>query len=371
MPEQTKPWLEHRLPIGNAVKRYFVEIPMARDLPYLGTLGALIAGTLAFLVLSGFVLSVYYIAAEGSAFNSIQFIMRQVNFGWLILAFHSTGTSLIFALVYLTIFRAMLAGHLRAPGEVVWFLKLAILLVLLLAGYLGYTLADGAASYWSLQSTTIAAARLGGAPGAIGEWFFGGPAGDGTLARVLALHIALALVLVLLLALHLAAKRAVAAAPGRVVGFHPHYTSQYFVSFVAYALVFAVLVFFAPHLGQNPLNAVPASPLVVPAVLTPPWYLLPVSALSAVVPGTLGGIFAVIAAFAALAALPWLDRSAGTPKLAYKILIFILALDVIILSLAAAAPPSLLTGILSVVCTGWYFLHFLVLTPLVTAAEWK
>jgi len=371
---QTKPWLESRLPLGAAWRANVSHYQTARDQPYLATLPGLILGALIFLALSGAVLSLFYVAAEGSAFHSIQFIIRSVNFGWLVQSFHSTGTTMLFAAVYLLLFRAILGSSYKGQGDLVWFLELKLFIILLLTGWLGYVLADGATSYWSLHNAALAGARLGGFPGAIADWIFGGPAGPGTLARMAVFHVILALLLLAVIGAIIVAKR-VAAPPVHCnpVAFHPYYTAQYFAAFVIFALIFAILVFFAPHLGENHLNLAAGNPLMVPALLTPPWYLLPIAAIGGVVPTTLGGVIAVIAGLAVLYALPWLDRSkpGASTGFLYKLLVFILALDVIALALAAAAPPSLVTAILIKLFIAWYFLHFLVLTPLTSATESK
>jgi ubiquinol-cytochrome c reductase cytochrome b subunit len=371
MAEQTKPWVEKRLPVSAALQTHVAGLLKPRDLPYSATLGVLITGAVAFLVASGLVLSVYYDPAH--AFDSVQFITREVNYGWLIKGFHATGTTMLFATVYLVFFRALLSREYKAPGEIVWFLKILMLLTLLLVGWLGYTLADGADSYWSLNDAALTASRLDGLPGAVGIWFFGGPETAGTLARMAVLHAALAFAVFLVLAIHYAAKRAIALAPARPVALHPYYTSQYFVSFCVFALIFAILVFFAPHLGQNPLNLAAPSGLVVPDAVSPPWYLLPEAGLANAGGGPLAHIIAFIAAFAVLAALPWLDRSApGTPPSGRaRFLTYLLALDLIGLCLTQTAIPSALSSILAAIFIAWYFLHFLVLTPLVTASEPK
>jgi len=371
---QTKPWLESRLPLGAAWRANVSHYQTARDQPYLATLPGLILGALIFLALSGAVLSLFYVAAEGSAFHSIQFIIRSVNFGWLVQSFHTTGTTMLFAAVYLLLFRAILGSSYKGQGDLVWFLELKLFIILLLTGWLGYVLADGATSYWSLHNAALAGARLGGFPGAIADWIFGGPAGPGTLARMAVFHVILALLLLAVIGAIIVAKRVVAPPVHRnPVAFHPYYTAQYFAAFVIFALIFAILVFFAPHLGENHLNLAAGNPLMVPALLTPPWYLLPIAAIGGVVPTTLGGVIAVIAGLAVLYALPWLDRSkpGASTGFLYKLLVFILALDVIALALAAAAPPSLVTAILIKLFIAWYFLHFLVLTPLTSATESK
>jgi quinol-cytochrome oxidoreductase complex cytochrome b subunit len=369
----TKPWIDTRLPFITAWRAHFLTPNLAPDAPYLGTLPSLITTALVFMALSGFVLSVHYDPAH--PFTSLQFIDRNVNNGWLIHAFHETGTTMIFGAVYLTLYRIMVTRAYRAPGEVVWLLTVAQFCLLLLVGYLGYLLDGGAVSYWSLAGVTTAAGNLGGAPGAISNWFFGGPDGPGTLARIAMFHTLLALAIFGIVALHYLAKRAVTAPPPArgQVSFHPYYTAQYFVAFVVFALIFAVLVFFAPHFGENTLNGAPGGPLVVPATVSPPWYLLSITNVSHAFPGMWGGIFGVIARLAVLFALPWLDRSKpdATPGALYRFLVMLLALDILALGLAAAATPSMLTSILAIVFTAWYFLHFLVFTPLVTAMEAK
>jgi ubiquinol-cytochrome c reductase cytochrome b subunit len=369
----SKPWVASRMPFLDAWRAHFTAPILKPDAPYLGTLPTLITAALVFMALSGFILSVYYNPAQG--FASVQFIDRDVNSGWLIHAFHETGTTMIFGAVYLSLLRAMYTRAYKAPGELVWVLGVAQFILLLLVGYLGYMLADGAVSFWSLSHVTTAAGVMAGAPGAFSEWFFGGPAGAGTLARLLVFHTVLALAIFGIVALHYAANRVLnPTGPARGgVPFHPYYTAQYFVAFVVFSLIFAVLVFFAPHLGENPLNFAPASPLVVPAVVTPPWYLLSLTDVSHAFPGLWGGIFAVIARLAVLFALPWLDRSkpGAKPGGLYRFLVVILAVDVVLLGVTAAATPSMLTAIFAVILTVYYFLHFLVLTPLVTSMEGK
>lgn len=367
----THSWLETRLPLCAAWRAAILEHRSAREQPYLATLPALILGTLLFVALSGAVLSVYYVASEGGAYSSVQFVLRSVNFGWLIRSIHATGTTMVFAAVYLLLFRAILTGSYKGGRDLAWFLELKLFILLLLTGWLGFVMADGAVSYWSLHDAALAGARLPGFPGAIADWIFGGPAGPGTLARMAVFHVVLALLMFAVIGALIAANRAATPVPARrPVAFHPYYTSQYFVAAVIFALVFAVLAFFAPHLGENRLNAAPADPLVVPATLNPPWYLLPVAAIGSALPGTYGGIIAVVAALAVLYALPWLNRSApGMPTgLVHRLFVWILCLDVIALGIATAAPPSAPGAILTGIFVIWYFLHFLVITPLTTGA---
>lgn len=362
--------VEAQLPCLAHLRAEYCAPSLAPGAPYLAALPALITGALLFLVASGLVLAVHYDPAHG--FASLQYIAHNVNNGWLVRGFHATGTTLVFGAVFLLLFRSLYTRAYRAPGQLAWLISVKLFAFLLLTAYLGYVLTDGAVSYWSLTDAANAAQSLTGIPGLLGTWFFGGPAGPGTLARLLVFHAILALgAVALVFALRSAAKVLAPKATGAdAVSFHPAYTAQYFAAFAVFALIFALLVFFAPHFGQNPLNASAANPLIIPAALTPPWYLRPVSAIASVFPGAYGGIFGVIAALAVLAATPWLDRSGphGRPGTLYRILTVLLALDVLGLGLAYSC-PSALSSILVTVTTVWYFLHFLVLTPLVTSLE--
>jgi ubiquinol-cytochrome c reductase cytochrome b subunit len=367
----TKQWLDARVPALENFRACWSAPVLPRERPYLASLPVLITGALIFQFFSGLVLSLFYNPAD--AYISIQFIDRNINYGWLIHAFHETGTTMIFGAVFFSLFLAILRRGYKAPGEVLWFFTVAKFSLLLLVGYLGYGLADGAVSYWSLAGTISGALGLNSFPGAIGTWFFGGTDGPGTLARLAVFHAVLALAVFGILFLEYLARRGVEPKVARGVGLHPYYTSQYFAAFVVFALIFAVLVFFAPHLGENPLNRGPADPLVLPVAVAPPWYLLPVTNSGHVFPGAWGTIFAVVARLAVLFALPWLDRSApGKPAgFLHKFLVFVLALDVILLAIWAMQPPSLIGEILSVLFTAYFFFHFLVLLPLTTALEAK
>ncbi len=371
MSTSVKPsWMASRLP-GIGLWRARLTSPMLPPrAPYLAALPWLITAALVFLTASGFVLAVYYNPAH--AFDSLQFIDRNVNNGWLIHSFHETGATMIFGLVYLLLLRDFLLGSYRAPGELVWLFRVLVFALLLFVGWLGFTLTGGAMSYWSLNGAANGAAGLTGVPGALGTWFFGGPNGADTLGRVVVFHIVLALAIFGVLALHAAARNAVAVRriDRAAVGFHPYYTAQYFAALVVFALIFAVLVFFAPHFGESPMNALPANPMVVPGKIFFPWYLAPIAGLGDTFPGAFGGIFGVLAGLGVVFILPWLDRSRPERSHGwlYRALVGVLALDVLGLGWAANSDSGA-AGILLIVFTFWYFIHFLLLTPIVTAME--
>jgi len=364
-----EPWAATRLPYLGALCATFCQKTRAPGASYFEVLPFLISITAAFLTLSGIVLAVYY--NPWHAFDSVQFIDRNVNNGWLIHAYHATGTTMIFGLTYIYLFRAILTRSYRAPGEWVWMLSVKLLAVLLLTGWLGYVLTGGAAGYWSLFNASNVALSLGGLPGAVGVWFFGGPAGGGTLARLEVFHVFLAASLLLVVWLIHASRKTIAApAPARAVAFYPYYLAQYFAALAVFAFIFVVLAFYAPHLGTSHFNRIPAESLAVPVGAGVPWYLAPAAGLIGAFSSTGLSIFAVIAAAAVLYALPWLDRSGanGAKGKLYGFFIWVLALDVLALGLTVhGGCPYAAT--LAGVFTAWFFFHFLVITPLVTAME--
>ena len=242
--------------------------------------------------------------------------------------------------------------------------------MLLLTGWLGFVLTGGAAGYWSLFNAANAALSLGGLPGAVGSWFFGGPAGGGTLARLEVFHVLLAASALLVLWLLHAGRRRIAPAPGsRAVAFYPYYLAQYFAALAIFAFIFVLLAFYAPHLGAARMNQIPGGGLAGPVASGLPWYLAPAAALVGLFSTPGGGILAAIAAVAVLYALPWLDLSKGAPQgRLYGFLTWLLGLDVVALGLTAGSSCAY-APMLASVFTAWFFFHFLVLTPVVTAME--
>jgi quinol-cytochrome oxidoreductase complex cytochrome b subunit len=363
-------WAATRLPCLSSLCATFCQKNRAPGAPYFEAFPFLIAVAAAFLTLSGIVLAVYF--NPWHAFDSVQFIDRNVNNGWLIRAYHATGTTMIFGVTYLYLFRSILARSYRAPGEFVWLLSVKLLAVLLLTGWLGYVLTGGAAGYWSLFNASNAALSLGGLPGAVGTWFFGGPAGGDTLARLEVFHALLAASLLLVVWLIHAGRKTIAPvpAPARAVAFYPYYVAQYFAALAVFGFIFVVLAFYAPHLSISHANQIPAESLAVPLGSGVPWYLTPAAALVGVFPSTGLSLLAGIAAIVVLYALPWLDRSGanGAKGKLYGFFNWVLALDVLGLGLSAHSNCAI-AATLAGVFTTWYFFHFLVITPVVTAME--
>lgn len=363
--EAKQSWLASRVPGLGCVCGLMRE-GRAPGASWLPALPALLGALLAVLLASGVVITVYY--NPWHAYASLQGITREVRGGWVVLGYHQTGASLIFALLYLHLFRILLLRGYRAPAEFAWLLWVTLLGLLLFTGWLGFVLGGGAGGYASLSNATTGALRLSGFPGAVALWFLGGVPGGPTLARLLVLHALLALCAAGIILMARAATRKVRPMlQGRVMPFWPVYASQYFSALAALALVFALLLGFAPHWGQGAQSAMPGSATALAVAISYPWYLTPVAGLAGVFPGVAGQVWAVIAVVALLAALPWLVRSNNTrPGGLYKLFTWLLGLDVLALGVVTAFPVGTL---LPELLTFWFFFHFLVLTPLVTTME--
>ncbi|QOW22806.1 cytochrome b [Novilysobacter avium] len=285
-------------------------------------------------ILTGVFLTMHYKPSAAEAFSSVEYIMRDVEWGWLIRYMHSTGASLFFIVVYIHMFRGLMYGSYRKPRELVWILGMLIYLVLMAEAFMGYVLPWGQMSFWGAKVII----SLFGAIPVIGpeltEWIMGDylPS-DATLGRFFALHvIALPLVLLLLVVLHLGALHEVgsnnpdgvdikkgpkgnrwdANKPADGIPFHPYYTVHDLVGIGFFLMVAAFIIFFAPAFGGWFLehdNFVEANRLVTPEHIKPVWYYTPFYAMLRVIPDKLGGVMVMFGAIAILFAVPWLDRS--------------------------------------------------------------
>ena len=300
-------------------------------------------GSLAFVVLvaqiiTGIFLTMNYNPSAAGAFDSVQYIMRDVEWGWLIRYMHSTGASLFFIVVFLHMFRGIIYGSFKRPRELVWLLGMLIFLALMAEAFMGYVMPWGNMSFWGAK---VIISLFGTIP-VIGthlvEWIMGDflPS-DATLNRFFALHvIALPLVLLLLVVLHIAALHEVGSnnpdgvdvkhgpkgnrwsplAPADGIPFHPYYTVKDLVGIGFMLLIGAFIIFFAPTLGGwflEPDNSIMANNLVTPAQIKPVWYFSPFYAIVRMVPSFLGtavwGVIAMFASIFVLFAMPWIDRS--------------------------------------------------------------
>ncbi len=323
-------WIDKRLPVSSFWQAHMAGYYAPKNFNFWYYMGSLALFVLVIQILSGIFLTMHYKPSAEEAFASVEYIMRDVEWGWLIRYLHSTGASFFFILVYLHMFRSFLYGSHRAPRELLWIFGMLIYLALMAEAFMGYVLPWGQMSYWGAQVII----NLFGAIASIGEplteWIRGDYfISDATLNRFFALHVIalpialLGLVLLHLVALHengsnnpdgieIKANKDENGIPKDGIAFHPYYTVKDIFGVSMFLLIFAFVIFFWPEAGGLFLehdNFLPANPLVTPEHIKPVWYFTPYYAILKAVPDKLMGVILMFAAVGILFFLPWLDRS--------------------------------------------------------------
>ncbi len=386
-------WINYRLPIINTFERHLSKHPVPKKVNFWYLFGALASIVLILQIVTGIWLMMPYSNTEEGAFASIEYIMRDVDYGWIIRYMHTTGASMFFAIVYLHMFRGLLYGSYKKPKELVWIFGCTIYLVMMAEGFLGYVLPYGQMSYWGAQVII----SLFGAIPYIGEsleiWVRGDYYISGiTISRFFALHVvALPLILIALVFLHLVALHEVGAGnpegvdieeyidddgvPLDSVPFFPYKVLSAMPAIGVFGLVFCVIMFFFPEGGGYFLelaNFEEANPLVTPEHIAPVWYYSPFYTMLRAVPDPLGGLIVMAAAVAILFVVPWLDRS-NVASIRYKGILSKIAIVLFIVSFVTLGYLGTVTvtetgKIMSVICTLMYFAFFL-LMPIYTSIE--
>ncbi|PLW79164.1 cytochrome b [Cohaesibacter celericrescens] len=312
-------WMERRLPFISLAHNSFVSYPVPKNLNYLWTFGAILAVCLVAQIITGVVLVMHYTPHTSMAFDSVEHIMRDVNWGWMLRYLHANGASMFFIAVYIHIFRGIYYGSYKEPREVVWILGVVIFLLMMATGFMGYVLPWGQMSFWGATVITnlFSAFPIVGDP--IVELLWGGFSVDNpTLNRFFSLHYLLPFMLAAIVGLHIWAFHEVGNNnPTGVevkdsqdtVPFTPYYTVKDLYAIVLFLIFFAWMAFMVPNFMGHPDNYIPADSLVTPAHIVPEWYFLPFYAILRAIPDKLGGVLAMFGAIAVLFVLPWLDTS--------------------------------------------------------------
>ena len=384
-PEFSNPivrWIEYRLPVFSMMHHEMHEYPTPKNLNYWWNFGSLAGFILVIMIVSGIVLSMNYTAHVDYAFASVERIMRDVNFGWLVRYIHMNGASFFFIIVYIHIFRGLYYGSYKAPRELLWILGVVILLLMMATAFMGYVLPWGQMSFWGATVITNLFSALPVVGEYIVTWLWGGFTVDNpTLNRFFSLHYLLPFVIAGVVILHLAALHQHGSnnplgidikQKGDTIPFHPYYTVKDLYGMGVFLVIFVAVISFAPNYMGHPDNYVEANPLVTPAHIVPEWYFLPFYAILRAVPDKLGGVIAMFAAIAVLFVLPWLDRSpirSAKFRPVFFILFWVLVADCILLGFCGANPPEGIWVVLSRIGTIYYFAHFLVLLPLLSLYE--
>jgi ubiquinol-cytochrome c reductase cytochrome b subunit len=375
-------WFNDRLPLLT-LANHLTDYPTPKNLNYWWTFGGILTFCLITQIVTGLTLAMHYIAHADMAFDSVEHIMRDVNYGWLIRYIHANGASMFFLAVYIHIFRSLFYGSYKAPREIIWIIGIVIYLLMMAAAFMGYVLPWGQMSFWGATVITNLFSAIPLVGEGIVTWLWGGYSVDNpTLTRFFTLHYLIPFLILGLVVLHIWALHV----PGNnnpvgidikkpskdTVPFHPYIVIKDGFALLMFMIVFAFFVFYTPNILGHADNYIEADPLVTPAHIVPEWYLLPFYAILRSVPDKLLGVVAMLSAILILAALPWLDTSkirSAVFRPLYKQFYWILVADVLILGYMGAMPAEGLYLLIARVATAYYFLHFLVILPVLGLKE--
>jgi ubiquinol-cytochrome c reductase cytochrome b/c1 subunit len=375
-------WLNSRLPIFSLMNEQAIEFPTPKNLNYMWTFGAILVLMLATMMLTGIVLAMHYAANTLIAFDRVEHIMRDVNFGWLLRYTHAVGASMFFFAVYMHIARGLYYGSYKAPREVLWMLGVIILILMMATAFMGYVLPWGQMSGWGATVITNLFSALPLVGPSIVEWLWGGFSVDNnTLNRFFALHYLLPFMIAGVVGLHLWALHVAGnnnptgvtmKSSKDSVPFHPYFTLKDFFAVVVFLLLYSWFIFYAPNYLGHPDNYIEFDPLVTPAHIVPEWYLLPFYAMLRAIPDKLGGVIVMFAALLILFLVPWLDTSrvrSARYRPMYRIAFWLFVVTCIALGYLGSQPPEGIYVILGRIFTLYYFAFFLILMPLLGLIE--
>lgn len=386
-------WIDKRFPLLSFWRDHMSEYYAPKNLNFWYFFGSLALFVFFNQIVTGLWLTMFYTPSATEAFASVEYIMRDVHFGWLIRYLHSTGASFFFIVVYLHIFRGLLYGSYKSPRELLWLFGAVLFLLMLAEAFFGYLLPWGQMSFWGAQVIT----SLFGAIPFIGDWlatFLRGDynVADATLHRFFALHVAgIPLIMVVLVFFHIVALHKVGSnnpdgieikenknekgIPVDGIPFHPFYTVKDFFGLVVFLIVFCTVVFFMPEMGGYFLehaNFEAANPMVTPEHIAPVWYMTPFYSILRAIPNKLLGVIAMGASIAFIFVLPWLDKS-PVKSIRYrgvfsKIALALFVISFFILGYLGTAVVTPVNQIMAQVCSIIYFAFFL-LMPIYTYFE--
>ena len=379
---KTLAWLDYRLPIFSVLREALVDHPTPRNLNYWWNFGSLAGITLIIMIVSGLVLSMHYVPHVDFAFDSVEHIMRDVNYGWLIRYIHSVGASMFFLIVYIHMARGLYYGSYKSPREVLWWLGIIIFLLMIVTAFLGYTLPWGQMSFWGATVITNLFSAIPLVGDNIVTWLLGGFSIDNpTLNRFYSFHYLLPFIIVGVVFLHIISLHKVGSnnptgidltLKKEKIPFHPYYTIKDFFGLGVFFIIFGIFVFFLPNSLGHPDNYIPADPLVTPEHIVPEWYFLPFYAILRAIPFKLLGVLAMLGSIFILFVLPWLDtckvRSCRFRPI-YKQFFWIFIFNFIVLGWVGSKVPEGHYLIISRICTAYYFVHFLIILPVLGMFE--
>lgn len=356
------------------INNHLIDYPTPLNLNYWWSFGSLAGISLAIQIVTGVALAMHYTPQVDLAFASVEHIMRDVNYGWLLRYMHANGASIFFIVVYIHIFRGLYYGSYKKPREFLWFSGLILFLLMMSTAFMGYVLPWGQMSFWGATVITNLFSAIPLVGESIVAWLWGGFSVDNaTLNRFFALHYLLPFVIAALVFVHLALLHTYGSnnplgidARYNTISFYPYFYVKDLYSFCLYGIVFSVFLFFAPNILGHPDNYIPADPMVTPAHIVPEWYFLPFYAILRSIPDKLGGVIAMFGSILILFLLPYIainDKRSLTFQPLSRKLFWLLVADFLLLMWLGGNPVEAPYVILGQICTFFYFFYFLVLIP--------
>jgi ubiquinol-cytochrome c reductase cytochrome b subunit len=387
-------WIDERFPLTELLREHVTEYYAAKNFNVWYVFGVLAIVVLVIQLITGIFLTMNYKPSAEAAFASVEYIMRDVQWGWLIRYMHSTGASAFFIVVYLHMFRAMMYGSYKKPRELLWLIGMAIYLALMAEAFFGYLLPWGQMSYWGAQVIVSLFGAVPGVGAGLVEWIRGDFfISDITLNRFFALHVAaVPLALLLLVVMHILALHETGSLnpdgieikqhkdsrgiPLDGIAFHPYYTAKDLVAIAVFLALFVAVIAFAPEMGGLFLehaNFEPADMLKTPEHIAPVWYFTPFYAILRSVPSKGWGAFLMVAAIALLVFLPWLDRcrvkSIRYRGWSYKLALAVFVVSFLTLGYLGMQPATEKSYVYAARVFGALYFGFFVFMPIYTARE--
>jgi quinol-cytochrome oxidoreductase complex cytochrome b subunit len=379
---RTLQWVERRLPVFGLIRSSFVVYPTPRNLNYWWTFGGILSFMLGVQIVTGIVLVMHFTPTADGAFNSVEHIMRDVNYGWLLRYIHANGASMFFLAAYIHMARGLYYGSYKEPRELLWILGVIIFLLMMATAFMGYVLPWGQMSFWAATVITNLFSAIPVFGNAITQWLWGGYAVDQPLLlRFFSLHYLLPFVIAFVVVLHIWALHVVGQnnpdgidvkTDKDTVVFTPYASMKDSFALVCFLIVLAWFVFYTPNYLGHSDNYIPANPLQTPPHIVPEWYFLPYYAILRAIPNKLLGVVALFGSIAVLFIVPWLDtskvRSARYRPL-YRQFFWLLVITVIGLGYLGSKPPEGVYVLAARILTIYYFAHFFVVLPLLGFIE--
>ena len=382
-------WIDRRLPIFSMMQADLVDYPTPKNLNYWWNFGSLAGIVLVIMIATGVFLAMHYTPHVDYAFESVERIMRDVNYGWLMRYLHMNGASMFFIVVYIHMFRGLYYGSYKNPRELLWILGVFILLAMMATAFMGYVLPWGQMSFWGATVITNLFSAIPLVGESIVTWLWGGFSVDNaTLNRFFSLHYLMPFVIFALVFLHLVALHTSKSnnplgidvkGPQDTIPFTPYYTIKDMFGLGVFMLIYLGFVFFAPNFFGEPDNYIKANPLVTPPHIVPEWYFLPYYAILRAItfdiwfiPAKLIGVVLMFGSILVLLFLPWLDRSpvrSAKFRPIYRQFFWLFLVNCIVLGVVGGNPPEGHWIWIGQLTTAYYFAHFLIIMPLLSYLE--